>query len=83
MIRGVFYYRFGCPYCWRFDKFVLEPLEMAGVVSVRRINADLMSDSSDIALNRWVASAVGATFPVTPLLIVFEGPKKVVFWRSR
>jgi len=84
MIRGIYYYRFGCPYCWRFDKYVLEPLEAANLVSVRRINADLVRDSSALAINRWVADRVTTTAGtdiVTPLLVVYHGGRigKVVF----
>lgn len=79
MIHGVYYKRIGCPYCYRFEKYVLDPLEALGLIHIRRVSVDLIKGTVDISINRWISEAHGMKYLITPLLVVSKGYKKIVF----
>jgi len=83
-IDCIFYYRLKCPYCERFDSYVLEPLELEGYIRVRRICVDLLADHPLLKINKWISENLGMNGDyIVPLLIVNQGRKekigKIVF----
>jgi len=73
----IFYYRLKCPYCERFDSYVLEPLEFEGYIRVKRICVDLFADHPLLKVNEWVSENLGIKGDyIVPLLVVNQGKKE-------
>jgi len=78
-LRGEFYYRTICPYCSRFEHYVLDPLERLRYLSVKRINADLEYSTRSLARCKLFADRFfGVPRVITPLLIIYQGKNEDV-----
>ena len=65
-----FHYKTICPYCARVEKYVLNPLEDEGFISVRKINIDFHMNTPEIAENVRLHVALGyPPRPGAPLII--------------
>lgn len=71
--RIEYHYKIFCPYCSRTEKFLLNPLEVMGVIKVERINIGLMYTGPPVAKNLRITSATGSRFGTISAPILYCG----------